>query len=50
MIIREGYAQPYLHGWARHEDGRLKDVSPAAVSAKSAMIPADPCRRTQGTR
>jgi cyclopropane fatty-acyl-phospholipid synthase-like methyltransferase len=25
--------------WARHEDGRLKDIPPATVSAKSAMIP-----------
>src|ERR1700722_11009362 len=28
---------------------RLKDILPASVSAKSAMIPADPCRRTQRT-
>jgi hypothetical protein len=46
MIICKDYAQPYLRGWARHEDGRLKAVSPAAVFAKSAMIPADLCRRT----
>jgi len=46
MIICKDYAQPYLRGWARHEDGRLKAVSPAAVFAKSAMIPADLCRGT----
>jgi hypothetical protein len=50
MAIREDYARvPYLRGWTRREDGQLNDISPASASAKSAMVPADPCRRTQRT-